>query len=114
VLKGCGFYTTIMFNPGNMQQMMKQMGMDMEEIPATRVTIDLGDEEIVFEDPEISQISVKGQEMFQLQGDHSTQAKGPAQEDIDMVAEKAGVSEAEAREALKDHDEPADAIMSLQ
>jgi len=103
-----------MFNPQNMEKMMKQMGMDMEEIDAKRVVVDLGDEEMVFETPELNKINVKGQEMFQLQGDHSTQAKGPAQEDIDMVAEKAGVSEAEAREALKDHDEPADAIMSLQ
>ncbi|MDY6770725.1 MAG: nascent polypeptide-associated complex protein [Candidatus Nanohaloarchaea archaeon] len=103
-----------MFNPQNMQKMMEQMGMDMEEVGAKRVVVDLGDEEMVFEKPELNKIKVKGKEMFQLQGDYSTQAKGPSQEDVKMVAEKADVSEDEARKALQEHDEPADAIMSLQ
>lgn len=103
-----------MFNPGNMQQMMKQMGMDMEELPAKRVTIDLGDEEIVFEDPEISQISVKGQEMFQLQGDHERRDKGPSDDDIELVMEKSGASREDARKALQDSDDLTEAIMSLE
>ncbi len=103
-----------MFNPQNMEKMMKQMGMDMDEVDANRVVVDLGDKEMVFEKPELNKIKVKGQEMFQLQGDHTIRAKGPADEDVEMVAEKADVSKEKAREALKDHDEPADAIMSLQ
>lgn len=96
--------------------MMKQMGMDMDEIDAKRVVVDLGDEEMVFERPELNKINVKGQEMFQLQGDYSKQAKktGPSDDDVELVAQRADVSEDKAREALEEHDDIADAVMSLQ
>ncbi|MCJ7429112.1 MAG: nascent polypeptide-associated complex protein [Candidatus Nanohaloarchaeota archaeon QJJ-5] len=105
-----------MFNPGNMEKMMKQMGMDMEEIDAKRVVVDLGDEEIVFERPELNKINVKGQEMFQLQGDHTrqTKASGPSDDDVELVAQRAGVSEDKARDALEEHEDIADAVMALQ
>lgn len=105
-----------MFNPGNMEKMMKQMGMDMEELEPRRVVVDLGDEEMVFERPELNKIDVKGQEMFQLQGEYSKQEKatGPSDEDVELVAERAGVSEEKARDALQDHDDIADAVMALQ
>ena len=96
--------------------MMKQMGMDMDEIDAKRVVVDLGDEEMVFERPELNKINVKGQEMFQLQGDYSKQEKktGPSDDDVELVAQRADVSEDKAREALEEHDDIADAVMSLQ
>ncbi|MDY6789177.1 MAG: nascent polypeptide-associated complex protein [Candidatus Nanohaloarchaea archaeon] len=103
-----------MFNPKNMMQAMKKMGMDMEEMGAEKIVVDLGDEEMVFKDPEFSKVSVKGKEMFQLQGDYSRRAKGPSQEDIELVAEKADVSEDEARKALEENSDITDAIMSLK
>jgi nascent polypeptide-associated complex subunit alpha len=103
-----------MFNPQNMEKMMKQMGMDMEEVNAKRVVVDLGDREMVFEKPELNQIKVQGKEMFQLQGEYEKRSKGPSDEDVELVAQKAGVSEDEAREALEEHDDMTDAIMSLK
>jgi len=102
-----------MFNPNNMQKMMKQMGMETEDIPAKRVVVDLGDEEMVFENPDLNKISVKGKEMFQLQGDYEKRSKGPSEDDIELVMEKAGVSEDEARDALEEHDDLTEAIMSF-
>lgn len=113
-IKRLGVDIGSMFNPANMQKMMKQMGMKMDEIPAKRIVVDLGDEEMVFESPELNKISVKGQDMFQLQGEYTTRSKGPSQDDVELVAEKAGVSEDEAREALQEHDDLTEAIMSLQ
>lgn len=102
-----------MFNPGNMQKMMKQMGMDMEEVPAVRVIVETEDgTELVFEAPELSKIEVQGQSLFQLQGDYEERA-GVAEDDVELVMEKTGASEDAARDALTEHDDIADAIMSL-
>ncbi|MFB6158149.1 MAG: nascent polypeptide-associated complex protein [Candidatus Nanohalobium sp.] len=99
---------------GNMQQMMKQMGVDMEEIDADKVEVHVGDRKMVFSNPQLSKINAQGQEMFQLQGDYSEQEKGPSQDDIDLVQEKTGCSEEEAREALKEAEDVAEAVMEVQ
>ncbi len=93
---------------------MKQMGMDMDEIPATRVVVETEDgKELVFESPDLNKIEVQGQEMFQLQGDYTEQDAGPDQDDVELVMERADVSEADATQALREHDDLTDAIMSL-
>jgi nascent polypeptide-associated complex subunit alpha len=99
---------------GNMQQMMKQMGVDMEEIDADKVTVEVGDKKMVFSNPEISKINAQGNEIFQLQGNYTEEAKGPSQDDIDLVKEKTGCSDEEAREALQDAEDVAEAVMNLQ
>ena len=93
---------------------MKQMGMKTESINAKKIVVDLGDEEMVFESPELNKISVKGQDMFQLQGKYTKRSKGPSDEDVELVAEKADVSEDEARKALEENDDLTEAIMSLK
>ncbi|MDY6778281.1 MAG: nascent polypeptide-associated complex protein [Candidatus Nanohaloarchaea archaeon] len=103
-----------MFDPQNMDKMMKQMGMDVEEVDAKQIVVDTGDEEMVFESPTLRKISVQGRDMFQLEGDFSRRSKGPSQEDVELVAQKADVSEEEARQALEEHGDIADAVMSLQ
>lgn len=101
------------FDPKNMQKMMKQLGVETEELNAEEVVVKLGDKEMVFKDPSITKMDVKGQEMFQLQGEYETK-ESMSQEDIDLVAEKAGVSEEEAKKALKENDDMTEAIMSLK
>ncbi|MFB6147460.1 MAG: NAC domain-containing protein, partial [Candidatus Nanohaloarchaea archaeon] len=66
-----------MFGGNDMSKMMKQMGVDMEELDADRVTVEIGDRKLVFDNPSISKIEAQGQEMFQLQGDYSEQEAGP-------------------------------------
>lgn len=103
-----------MFNPNNMEKMMKQMGMDMDEVPAKRVVVETTDgKELVFESPDLNKIEVQGKEMFQLQGDYTEQDAGPDQEDVELVMEKTGASEDDAVQALEEHDDLTDAIMSL-
>jgi nascent polypeptide-associated complex subunit alpha len=107
-----------MFGGKDMAQMMKQMGVDMDELDADKVEIHIGDQKLVFSNPSVSKIDAKGNEIFQLQGNYSKEAKDSepevAEEDIELVVEKTGASEEESREALKDAEEPADAIMELQ
>ncbi len=103
-----------MFGGGDMSQMMKQLGMEMEELDAEKVEIDLGDRKLVFNSPEVSKVEAQGNEIFQLRGNYSEEDKGPSEEDIELVMEKTEASEDEAREALEDNDDVAGAVMELQ
>ena len=99
-----------------MQQMMKQMGMDMDELDADKVEIHIGDKKLVFDNPGVNKIDMQGQEMFQLQGNYTEEKvdTGPDQEDIELVQEKTDCSEEEARDALQDAGDVAEAVMQLQ
>lgn len=102
-----------MFGGQDMSKMMKQMGMDTEEIDADRVVVEIGDKKMVFNNPELSKISVQGQDMFQLQGDYSEE-EDVSGEDVQLVMEKTDASEEEAKKALEDNDDVAGAVMDLQ
>ncbi|MFB6174423.1 MAG: nascent polypeptide-associated complex protein [Candidatus Nanohalobium sp.] len=100
---------------GNMQQMMKQMGVDMDEINADKVEVHIGDEKMVFDNPNLSKIDAQGQEIFQLQGDYRNEEKdtGPEEEDVELVMEKTGASREDAVNALEESDDVAGAVMQL-
>lgn len=102
-----------MFPGKDMGKMMKQMGIDMEELNADRVTVEIGEKKLVFENPQISKINAKGQEMFQLQGDYS-EVEDVNEDDIELVMEKTGASREEAKKVLDEEDDVAGAVMSLQ
>ena len=55
-------------NPRKMQQMMKRMGIQQVEIPATEVIIKTEDKEIVITEPSVSKVNMMGQETFQVSG----------------------------------------------
>ena len=55
-------------NPRKMQQMMKKMGIQQVEIPATEVIIKGEEKEIVITDPQVSKVNMMGQETFQITG----------------------------------------------
>ena len=126
-----------------MQQMMKQMGIDMQELDAEEVIIKTPDEELVFTDADVQRMDAQGQQTYTIVGDaesrphdeggdagaaDSEDSGGPVieesegdgeteipEEDIELVASQAGVSKSEAREALEDADgEPAAAIARLE
>ena len=107
-----------MFGGKDMAKMMKQMGVDMDELDADKVEVHMGDKKLVFNNPQISRIDAQGNEIFQLQGNYSQEENSSepkiAEEDIDLVVEKTGASREDARDALEDAEEVADAIMKLQ
>jgi nascent polypeptide-associated complex subunit alpha len=93
------------------KRMMKQMGMNMEEIPdMERVILQGKDREIVVEAPAVAVITMSGQKVFQVTGGRVTEralkkeVKTPevAEEDVQLVAQQAGVSPERARTALKE------------
>lgn len=105
------------FDQKNMERMMKQMGMNVTNIDAEEVVIRTADKDIIIENPQVSKIKVMGQETFQITGGEiSERAREDADEDdVDMVADQAGVSREEAREMLRETEgDIAQAIMKLK
>ncbi len=107
-----GFRKGVDLSPKKLSQMMKQTGINVEEISdVEEVVIKTTDAELVFEDAAVTVMDVQGSKMYQIAG---TPVKRPKQEsklesefevsisseDVGIVMEKAGCSEAEAKAAL--------------
>jgi len=125
-------------NPRKMKQMMKQMGIDVEDIDAERVVIETADGDLVFDGAQVTKMDAQGQETYQIVGSPSEVESGSAagaveagdadaeedaadeadaipDEDVALVAERASVSKSAAREALEDTDgDLAAAIAALE
>jgi nascent polypeptide-associated complex subunit alpha len=97
-----------------MKKMMKQMGMEVEELDAREVVIRLSDREIIIENPVVNLVTAMGQKTYQITGTEKERTLIP-EEDVKLVAEQAEVSEDEARKALeKSKGDLAEAIMILK
>ncbi|MFC6716977.1 nascent polypeptide-associated complex protein [Natrialbaceae archaeon GCM10025810] len=111
-------------NPRKMEQMMKQMGIDVDEIDAEEVIIRTADHDLVFDSPDVTKMDARGQETYQIIGTPTEQERGSAggaadedveaddssggvevdDADVELVATRTGASEEEAREALENND----------
>ena len=102
-------------NPKQMQGMLKQFGIKSEEIDAKKVIIDLGEKNLVIENPQITIMNVQGKKIYTIQGEEKLEEKGYSEEDLNMVAEQAKVSKEKALAALKKNKgDIAEAIMELK
>src|SRR3989475_10778033 len=101
-------------NPRQMRQAMKRMGIEQEELEGVEeVVIRTGNKEDVIRAPNVTAMTAQGQKIWTVVGqpivrDRAAAKKpeagqGPAipEEDVQLVAEKAGVSATEARKALE-------------
>ena len=100
-------------------QMMKKMGIQQVEIPATEVIIKTPDKEIIITEPQVSKVNMMGQETFQIMGNISERELSTEpeinEEDIQTVMEQADVPEDEAKKAISDSEgDLAKAILSLK
>ena len=108
-------------NPKKMQAMMKQMGIQQEEINAKRVIIEKNDGKIIINNPSVTKINMQGQENFQISGDISEEGEEPRDTegtkslaDIKTIMEKVGCLEQEAKQAYeKANKDLTEAILSL-
>ncbi|RJT06132.1 nascent polypeptide-associated complex protein [Halococcus sp. IIIV-5B] len=114
-------------NPRKLQQMMKQMGIDIEEIDAEEIVIRTPDEELVFTDAEVQRMDAQGQATYTITGEPESRAAGDTVEatplddgsesadtggdaggipdaDVEIVAQRTGATEETAREALEAED----------
>ncbi len=100
-------------NPRQMKKLMKQMGMEMEELEAKEVVIKLADSEIIIENPKVSVVTAMNQKTYQITGTEKV-AQGILADDIKLVAAQANVGEEEARKALEEaRGDLAQAILKL-
>ena len=102
-----------------MERQMKKMGMKMEDLEGVHeVIIRFEDKELIIDDPSVSLMNVMGQETYQIEGkarevDVEYEIEIP-DDDIEMVANSANVSNEEARAALEEcKGDLAEAIMKL-
>ena len=121
-------------NPRKMQRMMKQMGIDIQEIEdVKKIIIRTSDKDIVFgEDVSVTVMIAQGQKTYQITGNPVVKDRGDdeseiiektdseqagvseevdeggpvaiPQEDIELVCQQTGVSEEVAKEALEECD----------
>jgi nascent polypeptide-associated complex subunit alpha len=111
-------------NPRQMRQAMKRMGIEQEELDGVEeVIIRTASKEYVIRDANVTAMTAQGQKIWTIVGEpivrdragakKPTESAAPSIPEED-VAEKAGVSEDEARKALVEcGGEPAEAIIRL-
>jgi len=104
-------------NPAKMKQMMKQMGISIDEISdVEQVIIRTPEVDIVFNDANVTVMNAQGADTYQVVG---TPEKVPRKleipdDDVRLVAEQTGVSRKALEKALeKANGDLAEAILAL-
>ncbi len=105
-----GFRKGVNLSPKKLDQMMKQVGLSVEEMKdVEEVVIKTADAELVFEDATVTIMDAQGSKMYQITG---TPVKRPKRElepeqevsisaeDVEIVMEKAGCGAEEAKATL--------------
>ncbi|MDK2990711.1 MAG: nascent polypeptide-associated complex subunit alpha [Methanoculleus sp.] len=104
-------------NPKKMKQMMKQMGMEMEEIEGVeKVVIYTPAGNYVFDDAQVVATSMQGTTTYQLTGEARFEEAVPEipDDDVALVASQTGATEEAARAALVEtRGDIAEAILKL-
>ena len=107
-------------NPRQMQQMMRQMGIQQQEIDdAERVEIICSGRRIVIEPCQVAQVNMMGQKTWQVTGAAREESRDAtpeiSDEDIQTVVDQTGVTIDEARKAVEDaQGDLAQAIINLR
>jgi len=97
-------------NPRQMQQMMKKMGIQQEDIDAEEVIIKCSDKIIRISNPSIQKVNMMGQKSYQISGEESEEPLESgddsvaeiSEDDIKTVMDQTSGSREEAEQALKD------------
>lgn len=107
-------------NTRQLNQMMKRFGINVKNIDnVEKVIIQTDTKEYVFEDAEVTVMEAQGQKTFQIVGNPTVKNRGgetedTQKEDIKLIMDQTGKSEAEARQALKEtNGDIAEAILKL-
>jgi nascent polypeptide-associated complex subunit alpha len=107
-------------NSKQLAQMMKRFGINVKDINnVEKVVIQTDTKEYVFEEAEVTVMEAQGQKTFQIIGNPIIKTRGgeaqeTQKEDVKLVMEQTGKSEAEVRKALKEtNGDLAEAILKL-
>ena len=105
-----------------MQKMMKDFGMETEDLDVKRVIFVFEDEEWIFDEPKVQVMDVLGIKTYSITGKPEKIKREKeevkveiTEEDVELVAEQCNVSKEEARKALEEcNGDIAEAIVKLQ
>lgn len=105
-----------------MQKMMKDFGMETEDLDVKRVIFVFEDEEWIFDEPRVQVMDVLGIKTYSITGKPEKIKREKeevkveiTEEDVELVAEQCNVSKEEARKALEEcNGDIAEAIVKLQ
>ena len=105
-----------------MQKMMKDFGMETEDLNVKRVIFVFEDEEWIFDEPKVQVMDVLGIKTYSITGKPEKIKREKeevkveiTEEDVELVAEQCNVSKEEARKALEEcNGDIAEAIVKLQ
>ncbi len=103
-------------SPKRLNQMLKQTGISVEELDdVEEVVIRRADTELVFSEPTVTIMEAQGTRVYQISGTPEEHVRTRiSDDDVKLVMEKAGCSEADARAALEEaNGDLADAISKL-
>ena len=101
-------------DPRQMEQIMKKMGMKHTDIDSLRVIIECENENIIIENPNVTEIEMQGQKSYQIAGTVKKEDK-ISEEDLKMVMEQADAGKEEAKKALNESKgNIAEAILKLK
>jgi nascent polypeptide-associated complex subunit alpha len=93
-------------NPRQMQQMMKKMGIQQEDIDAEEVIIKCSDKNIIIRNPSVQKVNMMGQKNYQISGEETVESLNTdldiSEDDIKTVMDQTNSSEEDAKQALED------------
>jgi len=100
-------------DPKKIEQMLKQLGMEMEDIKATQVIIKRDDGDIIIDNPQVVKTTMRGQVIYQVSGNVRQEV---SQEDIKLVMDQTGIKDEEkVKKALQEaKGDVVEAIMKLK
>ncbi|MBD3361920.1 nascent polypeptide-associated complex protein [Candidatus Woesearchaeota archaeon] len=106
-------------NMKNMAKAMKRMGIKQNELNVKQVIMKLEDKELVFDNPQVSQVNMMGQKTYQVVGEPQERSLDEkpeiSEEDLKVVIEQTGKTIEEAKAAIEKHKgDLAAAIMELK
>lgn len=91
------------FNQRRMQEAMRRLGVQQQDIEAEEVIIKGKDRDIIITKPQVVKVNLMGQDTFQIVGNVEEKEKGyePSEEDINLIVEKTNIERDKAIEILK-------------
>ncbi|MBI4154036.1 nascent polypeptide-associated complex protein [Candidatus Woesearchaeota archaeon] len=101
-------------DPKKIEEMMKKLNMNIQQLPAEEVTIKTKDRNLVISNPQIMIARMGGRDIYQITGDVKESGKAN-EEDIQMVMEKTGKDRETVEKKLEELDNDlARAIIELK
>ena len=101
-------------DPKKMQNLMRKLNINVQEIPAEEVIIKCKDKNIIISKPEVMLADMMGKDVYQVTGTVSESTR-PSNHDIEVVMRKTGKGREEVEKALESlNNDLAAAIVELK